>query len=463
MYFGINNPVLLQQKVDLQDIGARLFLSPRVSVDHASRLLKELASGRLTIDKFNQITDSNISEIQVFNGLKDNIVPLMKTKLEEWIKTFGEPTKEDYEYIESKYYISYRDMFGEDFNMKIRSAKEMASIVKEYIIGQDLAINRISVSFFQHMESIRNGYVSEIKSPILLVGPTGVGKSEIYRQFGRLCNCPVIRINSSEIVPSGWKGLHISDILARSVNEKCTIEDLSHAILVFHEFDKITHHGHKKVSDSPTDIDIDLMRDIMCLFESGYKLHLENGYDSEMKIRSYELPTDNLMIVFDGAFYGMEDIVRNRLNIGRRIGFDCSYGNADTCNILNMLSSEDFITWGYTPELMGRIGEYVVLNPLTTDIIYQIMTRAKNNIISAHVKFCKNYHVDLRFTDEALYLIAEEAHKSGFGFRNVRAMLSKCLNDIYFELCDNSKSEGDMQILKIDKEYIANQLKIIQL
>ncbi len=458
MNFGINKPDCKLQ-TNLLDIGARLFLSPRISCNHASYLLDMLFSKEISIERFKQITTKNITELQERISQKDvEIITIMENKRKEWESTFGKLTKDDYDYIADKYLFTQKDLFGTDCT-EIKSAREMASIVKEYIIGHDAAIEKISVPFFLHMHSIKNHDAQNIKSPILLIGPTGVGKSEIYKQFGRLCNCPIIRINSSEIVPSAWKGLHINDILARSINEKCNIEDLSHAIIIFHEFDKIVHYGQKRVSDTTNDIDIDLIRDIMCLFESGYQLHLENGFDQDTRVRSYELPVDNLMIVFDGAFYGIENIIRKRLNIKRSIGFDL-YDNEKeiNSNILNFITTDDLISWGYPPELMGRIGEYIVLNPLSTEIIFQIMTKAKNNILSSHINFCQDHNIKLEFTNDALYLIADIAYKSGLGFRNVRTLLSKCMNKIYYELYEHQNSQHTRTIY-IDQDYVNQQLK----
>lgn len=121
----------------------------------------------------------------------------------------------------------------------------------------------------------------------------------------------MIRINTSEIVPAAWKGLHITDILAREINNDVTIKDLEYAIIVFHEFDKLTHFGQKIVGNSGTDMDTDMMRDIMRLFETEHSLHLENGFDTHnMSTRSYRLPVDNLLIVFDGAFSGITEIIK---------------------------------------------------------------------------------------------------------------------------------------------------------
>ena len=296
------------------------------------------------------------------------------------------------------------------------------------------------------------------------MGPTGVGKSEMFRVFGKICDCPVVRINSSEIVPASWKGLHISDILAREINNQVTIKDLEYAIIVFHEFDKLTHYGQKIVGNNGSDMDTDMMRDIIRLFETEHSLHLENGFDTHnMSTRSYRLPVDNLLIVFDGAFSNIDEIIKKRLNIGRSIGFSQTQSNKyDGLNLQQFVTDEDLIQWGYMPELLGRIGQCVVMNPLTTEVIYEIMVSAKDNILQSHVEICAKNNVDLRFEEDAIRYIAAEAHKSGLGFRNVKTLLSKALNRVYYELPAATDSQKKL-IINISKDYVMQNINVKQL
>lgn len=434
-----------------RDIASRLFLCPRISPEHAIRLLEKLMEGIIPVEGFIAKTNVYIEELTLQKNSGTDNHQSMKSKLEEWKKKFDVPSDDDYRYIEKTFGFSRKDLFGEDEEMM--SAKEMASYVKSFIKGQDEAIDMLAVHFFLHLDSKRKRYTSRIKTPVLLMGPTGVGKSEMLRLFGSICNCPVIRINSSEVVPSAWKGLHISDIIAREISEDVTVEDLEYAIIVFHEFDKLTHYNLENVGNNGKDMDTDMMRDIMRFFETGHSLHLENGVDPQnFSARSYKLPVDNLMFVFDGAFSGMEDIIRKRLNIGRTIGFNQSYDErCSEDNLLKHIAYEDLLEWGYNPELLGRLGEYIVLNPLTTEVIYEIMTSAKDNILQEHIDFCQKNNIDLQFEDDAIHYIAEKAHRSGLGFRNVKALLSKALNRLYFEIEENAETR---KVVKVSKELL---------
>ena len=477
-HFGLH--IAKNDKFDaLQDIAARLFICPRISPEHATKMLNLLVNGKLSIESFIDRTDTYIEELSRQKEIGDDIPYIMNNKLAVWEKTYKAPTQKDYEYLEKTFGFSKEDLLGttaietakdtvkepvKDSTALVKSAKEMAAYVKQFIKGQDEAIDKLSVPFYQHLDSKRKQYTSKIKTPVLVMGPTGVGKSEMFRIFGKICDCPVIRINSSEIVPAAWRGLHINDILAREINDNVTIKDMEYAIIVFHEFDKLTHFGQKMVGSSGTDMDTDMMRDIMRLFETEHSLHLENGFDTHnMSTRSYRLPVDNLLIVFDGAFSGITEIIKKRLNIGRTIGYSqVQSSKYEGINLQQLVTNEDLMQWGYMPELLGRIGECIVMNPLTSDVIYEIMTSAKDNILQSHIDFCSNNNVDLVFEEDAIRYIAAEAHKSGLGFRNVKTLLSKALNRLYYDLPEGTNPKKK-RIINISKDYVMQNINVKQL
>ncbi len=197
------------------------------------------------------------------------------------------------------------------------------------------------------------------------------------------------------------------------------------------------------------------MRDIMRLFETGHSLKLENQYTQS----TYELPVDDLMIVFDGAFYGIEKIIAKRLDINRGVGFTTKADKSvDTASLMRLATADDLIKWGFMPELIGRIGNICVLNPLTPEDIYNIMTEAEDNVLSAHIDYCRSHNIDLRFNDGALRLIAERAHSSGLGFRNVKTLLARCMNSFYFDLDYSIDLTGKQKTVTINKDFIARQL-----
>ena len=462
MFFGLS---IEMDGVNSQDIAARLFICPRITPEHAIKMLEMLKTGKLSIGKFEEMTDGYIKELTAQKEASVDHSQIMSNKLDAWTKTFGVPTNEDYEYLRNTYNLTQHDLFGSTSGAKInnfKTAKELAAYVKQYIKGQDDAINKLAVSFFQHIDSKRKNYTSMVKTPVLLMGDTGTGKSELLRIFGQALNneCPIIRINSSEIVPSSWKGLHISDILMREIDGNTSIKDMEYAVIVFHEFDKLPHYNQKIVGSNGSDMDNDMMRDIMRLFETGHSLHLENGFDQKtMAPKTYRLPVDNLLIVFDGAFGGIENIVKKRLHIGNSIGYaQTKRDEYSSIDLRKMVTNDDLISYGFMNELVGRIGNIVVMNRLSSDVIYEIMTTAKNNILQAHIDYCSMNNIELVFKEEALRYIANIAYASGLGFRNVKTVLSQALNALYFEM--PGEAIGEKQIVEISKDFIAQNINI---
>lgn len=460
LYFGLK--IIRSEDLDPKDVAARLFLCPRITPVRVNIMLTMLSNGQLSKDSFFEKTDEGIQELINMKTSGIDLPAVMNNKLNDWNQFFKEPTDEDYCYVEKKYGITKADLLGDEterIKFNISSAKELADFVKQYIKGQDNAIEKMSVPFYLHLESKRKHYTSRIKTPMLLMGPTGIGKSEVLRIFGKVCDCPVIRINTSKITPNGWRGVHISDIIARQLSDKVTIKDLEYAVLVFHEFDKITHYGKTIIGNNGTEADADMMRDIMSLFETDDYLYLEDGFDNQNHSpKYYKLPVDNLLIVFDGAFQGIESIIQRRLNITSSIGFSrINQNQYDGINLQSLVIEDDLIEWGYMPELIGRIGNVVVMNPLNTDVIYQIMTTAQESILQSHIDYCAKNNIELHFTDEALYYIADEANKSGRGFRNVKKLLSLALNRLYYEMTDVSPTENK-RIVEINKDYVMRSI-----
>lgn len=462
LYFGID--IKNECKFDVQNVAARLFLCPRIIPECVLEILNLLISGKMSVDIFNEKTNECINELFQKYGIGKKKQLIMNNKLKAWKNIFQPPTSSDYKYLEHQFGVSIQDLFGTTSCLDvpiIRSAKDMAAYVKRYVKGQDEVIDELSVSFYQHFDSCRKRYTCRIKAPVLLMGPTGVGKSELLRIFGKICDCPVIRINSSEIVPSAWKGLHISEIIARAINDGISIKDMEYAIIVFHEFDKITHYGNKIVGDRGSDMDADMMRDVMRLFETDHSLHIDNADEhSSLFSGTYNLPVDNLLIVFDGAFSGIENIISRRLNIGTKVGFvSTKYDEYKNINLQKLVTKEDLREWGYLPELLGRIYNIIVLNPLSAETIYEIMTEAKENILQSHIDYCAYNNIELRFSDEALRYIAELASDSGLGFRKVKEILSRSLNRLYYDFSGENLSQKK-KVIEINKDYVSKYMHI---
>lgn len=333
------------------------------------------------------------------------------------------------------------------------SPRELALEVKKYVKGQDYVVDSVAVPFFQHIESMRNRTTCDVKVSFLLAGNSGTGKSEIMRRFCQISGVPFISINTADCCPTAWKGPHISDHIGYYINDATDIELLRYAVLFFDEADKITHYGQKLVGNSSSDWDMDMQRELLRLYDKGYSLLIEKQSSIGI-MEKYRLPVDNLLICFAGAFSGIDKLIDRRLNRHSQIGFTTPpQSKIDNTNIQE-LDIEDLEKWGYIPELLGRIGSFYVLNPMSEQLIYEIITTASESILEAHKKQCSQYNIKLGFEDDALRYIARKAMESKLGFRSVKTVLSHMMKPIYFN-CD--KYAGRKFI--VDQHFIDSQCK----
>lgn len=461
-YFGIvfNGETFF----DEQSLIAKLFLSPRISAEHVKRILPLLSKGRVTVDSVIKTAQDGIDELRTWIETGTDILPVFKTKVKAWSGMFEQPQSSDYAYLEVNYGITKEILLGDSsFQQKkdFSSPKELADYVKQYIKGQDAAIEDLAVTVYMHLESKRNHYTSNIKTHPLLIGPTGSGKSEMLRIFGLACDCPVIHVNCSDMVAEGWKGRHLSEIFAHTLSDNCTLRDLEYAVIVLHEFDKITHFGQRIVGNNGTDADFDQQSNIMGLFDKGHCIYLDTGFDSgTMTQKLAKLPVDNFLVVLDGAFDGMESVVKKRLHIGTTIGFTQNETVVDVTNTLGLVNDSDLITWGFMPELIGRIGEIITINPLSEETVYQILVSAKESILRSHIDFCGKNNIELHFSEGALRYLASETIKSGLGFRNVNKLLFRTMRQIYFDRLGSIDSEQGC--IEVSKDYMEKMLHLKQ-
>lgn len=340
------------------------------------------------------------------------------------------------------------------------SPKDMEAYVRQFIIGQDEAVKQLAVPFFIHHENMVHETHFHINTSRVLIGPTGVGKTETLRLFGEICGCPVIHINTSDVTPTGWRGLSYTDIL-RDAKRQYGADAMKYAVICFSEFDKICHHGQQIVSEHGSDADADFVRDIMKLFEKE-PIHIDGGYissDSSAYNAIDELETENLLIFFDGAFYGIEEIIKKRLKARTNaIGFSAEHELHDNAYWVSQCTKDDLIDWGFNAELMGRIGSLIPLNPASEDMIYRGMTKSKESAVLDHLNFCRAHNISLHIEPEALHLIAKKAAESKRGFREVRSLLDTCMNEHYYELLQSEDGAAAKRSLLLKAGFVSEKL-----
>ena len=450
-YLGINTKASIPQN-EVIDALTRLFLAD-IPISHVQRIVNALAPGNTTYTKIVDFTAPYLQSLKTKSSDK-NWHKLMKNRAQEWTKTFGRIKEDDFEYIAERYQLSYLDVFGVP---QFASPEEMASYIKSIIKGQNSALEQLAVPFFQHYAKGKYGFGCPMTKPILLCGPTGCGKTETLNLFSEICDCPFITINSSECTPTGWKGASFEDVLAEKVR-KYGRSEVENAIIFIDEIDKITHTGCGKETD---DMGYDIMRFMMNLTDPRNNIRLNNGFGKNGEQSFIELPISNMLIVFSGAFSGIEKMIKKRLNLIPGVGFACntSLSPDKLQNVYSQITSDDLQQWGFIAEFTARLGQIIALNPLGEDDMYQILTESKNSILSRQISYTRNlYNAKLRFTDAALRLICRKAAGRGLGFRGVQTLFASCLNSLYYKL---PVAGSACRTIDVDEIYVEQQLKTL--
>jgi ATP-dependent Clp protease ATP-binding subunit ClpX len=398
---------------------------------------------------------------KLLKNSSQDIKQALHNRYQEWKETFGEFTNEELTYL-YKMGVPQNALQDPSTQLAFNSAMELANHVKQFVKGQDAAIEMFAVPFFQHYLSKMMNYNLPFKTPSLIMGPTGVGKSEIIRRMCDAIRCKNIRITTTDISPNTYKGASIGQAIASTLGNVEDVSELKYAVLAFHEFDKLINKGSITTTSNGTDFSIEMQREFMRLIETDHPLRVEYGFKDKGEPNIVNIPTQDMLIVFDGCFSNMSDIINKRLNPNHRIsvGFNKLPNNQADHAVadLSQVTSDDLITYGFMPELVGRIaGNIAVANPLSVDHIYNIICNAKDNMLSAHIDYCaKCYNTELYMEEEAIRYIAEIAFLSGLGCRNVKNILSNILNRFYFTLIPNQEKE--MKRVNITKQYVMNQL-----
>lgn len=459
----------------LQDIAARLFICPRISPEKATKVLEMLVNGRLSIESFINRTDEYIAELSRQKEIGDDIPYIMNNKLAAWCKFFNTPSTKDYEYLETTFGFSQVDLFGDSAKSTniITAPVDFENYVRLFVKGQDDAIKKISVPLFLLYECNENNKTYRINRSIVLIGKTGTGKSYLLRKFKEICGCEIVEVNLSTTQPTGWKGRSINEIFSYEINSGRIKTKVignkqvvtSKILFVGDELDKITHYGCTNWRETGNAGDIDMQTELMQLLNLDTSLQIQLGVDTTtMKPIMCELPINNILCVFAGAFDGIESIIKKRLNIGG-VGFGKLVQKIKTeDNLLSYVSKDDLKSWGFMDELLGRIGVISVLNPITSDVLYKIITSAKDNILQYYIEYFSKKNIEIQFEEDALRHISEMAYEHNKGVRGLDTVLSEIFSTIISNLpsrTDGVKvSPSKHKVIAISKEYLAKNLNV---